>query len=125
MILRLPDHLRARLDQKYLDWAERLPPTNWEPVRTLRSMRERQKNNYEEAYKRSRPPEGLALNFSAFRLFEIFHLESFDQLYNGLVKLLPTLIDHPTRQGFSSDFRSQSQTLSGTSWQKLGYDSSR
>ncbi|MCA1576978.1 MAG: hypothetical protein LC794_06395 [Acidobacteria bacterium] len=85
----------------------------------LRTMAERQQSKSQDAYKRSRSPEGLVLTYPAFRLFEVFHLENFEQLYKGLIKLLPTLIDH--RQSFSSDFHNQSQTLSGTSWQRLGY----
>jgi hypothetical protein len=115
------DRLRAEVAQRFLDLAERFPQIDWQAARTLRIIKENQKARSEEAYTSSRAPEGASLSLRAFRLFEAFHLESFGQLYDGLVKLLPRLLNHPSYREFRSDFDRQSQSLSGSSWQKLGY----
>jgi predicted HTH domain antitoxin len=54
-------------------------------------------------------------------LLEEFHLESFPQLYDGLVKLLPGLIDHPMSRNFSSEFDLESRSLRMSSWGSIGY----
>jgi len=121
MKLRLSDRARTKLAEKYLDLAERYPNFNWGPVRSFRRIRESQRRRAENAFQRSRAPEGAELSFLYFRLIEVFHLEDFGQLYSGLVRLLPGLVDHPIYESFSSDFAHRSQSLEGTSWEKVGY----
>jgi len=121
MKLRLPEHIRARIAEKYLDWAEAFPGFNLGPARSLRIIREHHRSRSEDAFTRSRAPNQTTLKFSSIRLFEVFHLENFDQLYDGLVKLLPGLTESPVHKRFVSEFDHQSRSLSGTSWQKVGY----
>jgi hypothetical protein len=119
--LRLPDQYQIKLGQKYLELAQKFPRIKWGPFESLRVIRHFQTTGSEDAYARSRAPEGAALEFSHFRLLEVFHLESFPQLYDGLVKLLPGLIDHPMSRNFSSEFDLESRSLRMTSWRSIGY----
>ena len=121
MNLRLVDYLQAKFSPRYLEWAERFAWINWGPVKTLRVISKNLKIESENAYSRSRAPNGVTLTYHGFRLFEMFHLESFEPLYKGLVRLLPSLVEHPLHRTFTSDFHQQSQSLTGTSWEKLGY----
>ena len=95
MKLRLPDHIQAKLGERILDLAETFPNIKWPPFKTLRVIREHEKTRAEDAHIRSRAPEGAKLSLHGVRLCEVFHLESFGQLYDGLLNLLPTLSDHP------------------------------
>jgi hypothetical protein len=121
MKLPIPDRVRTKLAEKYLDLAERYPNFNWGPARSLRIIREFQRKNAEDTYLRCKAQEGVALDFLYFRLIEIVHLEDFGSLHRSLLQLLPQLSDSPSYQDFSAEFNRRASSLRGSSWQKIGY----
>ena len=101
----MPDKIRVFLSKKYLDWAETLPKFNGSFVMNLQHIREHQRSRSEDEFKRSRPPEGTEIEHLYFRLIEIFHIEEFDKLLEGLIRLFPGLQDDCRNKDFSGDFR--------------------
>jgi hypothetical protein len=68
----------------------------------------------------SRPPAGTGFEYLFFRLIELYHIEDFENLREGLIKLFPELQGDLPQQDFRAEF-SQSVENNFTSWRKLGY----
>jgi len=117
---RVPDKIRVFLSEKYLDCAESLPKFNGSFVKNLQHIREYQQIWSEDEFKRSRPPERTKIEYLYFRLIEIFHIEEFDKLLEGLMRLFPGLQDDCRKRDFSSDFRNLAETIAGGGTHRLG-----
>ncbi len=87
----------------------------------LQHIREHQRSRSEDEFKRSRPPEGTKIEHLYFRLIEIFHIEEFDKLLEGLIRLFPGLQDDYRNKDFSSDFRNLAGTIAGGGMHRLGF----
>ena len=121
MKFRVPEKVRITLGRKYLDWSENLPKFGGGWIREFQDLRQHQRETSEEDYKRSRPPEGTAIEHLSFRLVEVFHLEEFDKLRDGLIRLLPELASEVSVKNFADEFERRADSMSGTSSQVLGY----
>jgi hypothetical protein len=62
-------------------------------ARTLRRIKKRQDEESQDTFLKTRPPEGVAVEYIYFRLFDIFQIEDVDNLINGLRKLFPNFDD--------------------------------
>ena len=89
-IRRLRERCGEALTQRYLDFAEKLPTFGGGFLRTLQSIRERQRERADELYAQTRAPSGTDVSYSGFRLIELFPAEEYDRLISGLRKLFPT-----------------------------------
>jgi hypothetical protein len=121
MKLRIPEKVRIALARKYLDWSESLPEFGGGWIREFQDLRRHQREMSDEDYKRSRPPEGTTVEYLSVRLVEVFHLEDFDKLRDGLMRLLPKLASEISARNFSEEFARRADSISGTSSQMLGY----
>lgn len=93
MKFKIPDNIRVFLSRKYLDWAESLPKSGSGFIAELQEIRDVQRRRSKKKYKRSRPPEGTEIEYLYFRLIEMFHIEKFDNLQDGLLRLFPEIQD--------------------------------
>lgn len=121
MKFKVPDNIRLFLSSKYLDWAETLPKFNSGFIHRLQNIREHQRRVSEKEYERSRPPKGVELLFLYFRLIEIFHVEEFDKLQEGLIRLLPSLQDDFINKEFPTKFKHFIESITSGGWQNLGF----
>jgi len=119
-MLRIPDKVRVFFSKKYLDWAEKLPRFGGGTISWLQEIREYQRRDSEDTYKRTRPPQGTEIEFLYFRLVEMFHIEEFTELREGLLRLLPGLEDSFRTTDFLAGFRRDAETISGGSYRPLG-----
>jgi hypothetical protein len=117
---RISDKIRVLISNKYLDWAEHLPKFNGSFVMNLQDIREDQRSRAEKEFRRSRPPEGTKIEYLYFRLIEIFHIEEFDKLLEGLIRLFPGLQDNSRNRDFLTDFRKLAGTIAGGGMYRLG-----
>ena len=113
MKIKIPDKFSIFLSRKYLDWAECLPRFRGNFIASLQITREHQRKVSEEDFKKSRPPEGTELDFICFRLTEVFHIEEFDKLQNGILNLFPDLESSHSHKDFVDKFNHYSETISG------------
>jgi hypothetical protein len=114
-------HIRLKVGKKYLELAAMLPQFGGGFIRTLQDMRVHHKELAEDAYKRSRPPANVELDFLYFQLIEMFHLEDFDKLRDGLYRLLPTLKDDSLYKFSTDAFSKQAESIQGGGSGFLGY----
>jgi hypothetical protein len=120
--VQLPDGVRASIGKFYLDWAEKLPKFGGGIIEELQSHRADDRRKSEESHKRSRPPDGIALDILFFRLIEVFHLEDFDKLQVGLKRLFPTLDEQFLTPKFTERFKKRAEAIGGGwHWPNLGY----
>ena len=117
----IPDKIKDRLATKYLDWAESVPQTSRGFIQVLQETRKHQWETSKEAYERSRPPEGVEMDFLYFRLVEMFQLEDFESLKDGITRLIPGLKDDLLSYGFLANFERQAESIHGGSQMRLGY----
>src|SRR5947209_12149002 len=117
----IPDKIKNKLATKYLDWAESVPKTSQGFINVLQEIREQHRQDSQEAYKRSRPPKGVEVDFLYFRLVEMFQLEDFDSLKDGLIRLMPGLKGDLLSYDFIANFERQAESIHGGSWMRLGY----
>lgn len=120
MISKPLDDIRVYLSRKYLDWAEKLPQSQWGAVKRLNDIREHQRRVSENEYKGSRIPQGIEIDYLYFRLIEMFHVEEFDNLQKCLIELLPELQDDYQNKDFSAQFREFARTIAGGGFISLG-----
>ena len=67
----------------------------------------------------SRPPIGTSIDYPFLRLMEMFHVEDFSNLKEGLIRLLPGLQGELPMEDFRSQF-DQTVERSFGGWRKLG-----
>lgn len=121
--MRIPTskQIKLKLGRKYLELAAMLPHFGGGFIRTLQDMRAHHKESAEDAYKRSRPPANVELDFLYFQLIEMFHLEDFDKLRDGLYRLLPALKDDSLYRFSTDAFSQQADSIQGGGSGFLGY----
>lgn len=114
-------HLKLKFGKKYLEIAAMLPQFGGGFIRTLQDMKAHHNELAEEAHKRSRPPANVELDFLYFQLIEMFHLEDFDKLRDGLYRLLPALKDDSFYRFSTDAFSKQAESIQGGGSGFLGY----
>lgn len=113
--------LRIAVSKKYLDWAEKLPTFRGGGINVLQVTREFDRKEANDHAKRIKPPSGASIEFPYFRLIEIFTIEEFDGLRDGLLRLFPQLSDPLSGRDFASSFGQRADAIKGGSWQHIGY----
>lgn len=108
--------LRNSITFKYRKFIKQYHST----VRSLKIIRESQRRSSEMYYEFSRAPEGTDIEYLYFRSMEMFHIEDFQQLKDGLLKLFPSLEKSWTDSDFEGEFKSATINETG-SWRQLGY----
>jgi hypothetical protein len=79
--------LNIRSSAKYLDLAEMLPKFNGGRIRLLQDIRSNQRTKAQEAFEKTRPMEGVSLQFDKLLLLEVFPIEDYDDLERQLLRL--------------------------------------
>jgi hypothetical protein len=121
MKINISQNVRLKLGKKYLELATMLPQFGGGFIRALQDMKVHHKELAEDAYKRSRPPTNVELEFLYFQLIEMFHLEDFDKLRDGLYRLLPSLKDDSLYKFSTDAFSKQAESIQGAGSGFLGY----
>ncbi len=119
MRIQIPKRYRARLSRAYLDWAETLPRFGGGPVNLLQELRESQRSQSEDTYQRTRPPQGIGVQYLFFRLFELFQIEDFARLQK-LLELFPKPEGDSEEKSLSQQFSERAKRISGGAWWNLG-----
>ncbi len=88
-------------------------------ISSLQITRKYQRISSGRDYDRSRPPSGTGVDYLFFRLIELYHIEDFESLREGLIKLFPELQGDLPQQDFRAEF-TQSVDKNFQSWRKLG-----
>jgi len=113
--------MRVFLANKYLDWAEKLPQFGGGIIATLESIRKSQRRWSEEAFGKSRHPQGTEIEFLYFRMVEMFHIEDFEGLKESMIQLIPALEGEYWNKDFSDDFKHYAENVFvGVQGKKLG-----
>ncbi len=113
--------MRVTLSKWYLDLANKLSKSDKTFIRSLNRLRERSNESAKKANTTTEPPENSEIEFLYFRLIELFTVEDFDKLQQGVLKLFPQLSETNSYRNFTTRFSKQSETIQISSWQKLGY----
>jgi hypothetical protein len=117
----VPDEIRRKIGKAYLSFFNRLPQFRGGFVRAFQDISEHHAKQAKETYENSRPPKQISLQFLYFRLIEIFNLEDFDQLRDGIFRLFPGLKDDFFNRFSAAEFTSQAESIRGTASGMLGY----
>lgn len=120
MKFKIPNKFHVLLSKKYLDWAEILPKFGGGFIHELQVIREHQRRASDKLYNVTKPPEGTELKYQSFRMIEIFHIEEFDKLHDGLLRLFPELQGDVLNQDFSTSFKGFSENITGGGWKSIG-----
>lgn len=112
MRIKSPDKIRVFLSRKYLDWAIKFPKIGTKFIPEIKEIYSHLIKTSEEEYERSRPPNGTEIVYLYFRLMELFHIEEFKSLQEGLIKLFPGIESSYRREDFSTSFRRFSESIS-------------
>jgi hypothetical protein len=83
-------------------------------------MRKRQREHSEAAYQQSRPPQGTEVEWLYFRLIEVFHIEDYDELMEGIGRLFPEMDDDFLQRPSLDELKRLDRRLHGRSWWFLG-----
>src|ERR1043166_2761757 len=105
--------LRTAVSKKYLDWAEKLPAFKGGGINVLQVTRRFDRKEANDHGDRTKPPTGASIEFPYFRLIEIFTIEEFDSLRDGLLRLFPQLSDPLIGQDFASSFGQRADAIKG------------
>lgn len=89
-------------------------------IQSLKITRKYQRIASDRVFEMSRPPTGTSIEYLFLRLIEMFHVEDFSNLKEGLIRLLPGLQGELPMEDFRSQF-DQSVERSFGSWRKLGH----
>lgn len=116
----IPDSVRLFLSRKYLDWAEMLPPSRWRFISHLQETRKFDRLEAKVQHQKSRSPHGVEIKPLYWRLVEIFQIEDYDRLLNGLMTLFPQLERDYTNTNFPEDFRKFSGGIASGGFQRIG-----
>lgn len=60
-------------------------------------IRQHQREDAQQVYDRTRPPEGTKIIASYFRLFELFQIEEYEQFYKSLIRFIPEVTERSHR----------------------------
>lgn len=116
----IPDKIRVYLSKKYLDWAIKIPKFGTIFIPEAQEIRDHLIHISEDEYLRSRPPKEMKLEFISFRLIEIFHIEEFNTLQKGIIKLFPNLRSDYRNRNFLADFRRFASSISVGGTKNIG-----
>ena len=112
---------RSQLAEIYIQWANRLTFLKGDGVKTLRHIKERQDKDSQNTLLKTRPPEGAAIEYIYFRLFDIFQIEYVDSLLIGLKKLFPNFTDPFFRGDYYERFIQNATGITGGERLNIGY----
>ena len=112
---------RSQLAEIYIKWANILTLFKGEGVKTLRHIKESQGKDSLAAFSKTRPPNGVSIEYIYFRLFDIFQIENVDSLLSGLKKLFPNFNDPFFRGDFYERFIQNATGITGGEWLNIGY----
>lgn len=112
------DNLKERLSRFYLDCGEKLPSIGKDWIPTLKMVREFQRENQQRAHQRTRPPAGCEIVFKELRLIELFPIEDYERMEDGLRKLFPADIFGTDPL---ADFKRTATSLTSTGRTVLGW----
>ncbi len=112
---------RSRLAKFYIKWANRLTFLKSDGLKTLRHIKQRQDKDSQDAFLKTRPPEGEAIEYIYFRLFDVFQIENVGSLLSGLKKLFPNFNDPFFRGDYYERFIQNATGISGGEWLNIGY----
>lgn len=112
LMIRIPDKIRVSISRKYFDWALRFPKIGRMFIPEIEELYEHYLKESEEDKKKSQLPQGTEMEFPFFRLMELYHLEEFDLLHEGLRKLIPNIEGIQPREDFSAFFERLEKSIS-------------
>ncbi len=118
MKIDIPKKYRAKLSKAWLDWAEMLPKFGGGPINILQQIRESQRRQSDDTFQRTRPPQGVTVQYLYVRLFELFQIEDFERL-RKLLELFPKPNDESEKSLFQQ-FTEKAKRITGSSWWNLG-----
>jgi hypothetical protein len=112
---------RLKIGKTYLHFFNRLPQFRGGVIRTYQDISEHHAKQAKETYERSRSPKEVTLRLLYFRLIEVFNLEDFDDLRDGIFRLFPGLRDDFFDRLSAVEFTRQAESIRGTASGMLGY----
>ena len=112
---------RSQIANIYIKWANRLTFFKGDVARTLRRIKKEQDKDSQNTLLKTRPPEGTAIEYFYFRLFDIFQIENVDNLLSGLRKLFPSFDDPFFRGDYFEKFIQNATGITGGGWINIGY----
>ncbi len=111
IIIPMTAKYRARITKAILDWAESLPKTQSGYIHSLQKERGRQRVHAQEAFDKSRPPQGTEIEILAIRMFDIFQFEEFGKLKANIKKMFPDLGGFQWGKTFDESFEKLGESL--------------
>jgi hypothetical protein len=112
---------RSQLAEIYIKLGNRWAFLKGDGARTLRRIKKRQDEESQDTFLKTRPPEGVAVEYIYFRLFDIFQIEDVDNLINGLRKLFPNFNDPFFRGDYYEKFIQDATGITHGGWLNIGY----
>lgn len=113
---------RLKLAEFYIKWGNRLTFLKGDGVNTLHRIKERQDKDSQDTLLKTRPPEGVAIEYIYFRLYDIFQVENVNSLLSGLKRLFPNSNDQSFRGFYYYEKFIQDATgITEGEWLNIGY----
>jgi hypothetical protein len=110
--------LKRRLASLYLDSAEKLPTFHGTVIAVLQNIRKHQHERAQRGLERAHLPEGTEVTYPSLRMFELFPLEEYAQMEQGLRSLFP---QRNWGRDFLDDFRETAKNLNSRANSLIGY----
>lgn len=110
---------KTRLTQTVLAWAAAWPRFRGGPLGRLQEIAELNKSDALKAQEQCRPPNGANIEFGHFRLIELFPLEDFDEMSEGLRAAFPRTGQCPYRD-YLGEFEDRADDLHAGGWTAVG-----
>lgn len=114
----ISEKLKSTISKKWLDLAEKMPKSKNGLFSILQALRTHQRERSEHDYESSQIPSGIEIDYLYFCMFDLFQVEDFDHLLDGILHLFPQLYsDDLSGETFSSRFRQSIKRIT-SSWQE-------
>lgn len=81
------------LANKYIKWVNKFTFLKGDGINTIRRLEKKNKSKAEELYEKTRPPKDNTIDYLYFRLFDVFQIEDFENLIQGIKRLFPDFED--------------------------------
>lgn len=113
---------RSQLSKKILDFVE-TSKLKWKIIDSLKITREYQIKQSDDEFVKTKIPKNHDINFCCFQLYEVFWIDNYNILEEGLSRLLPYLQKekHFSSKSILDNIREASNKLSSSSWWRLGF----
>jgi hypothetical protein len=87
---------------------------------TLRGLKREQDRESTDTFTKTRPPEGVEIEYPYFRLFDIFQIEDANKLLKGLRKLFPYFNDPFIEGHYNENFIRNATGMTVGEWLNIG-----